>query len=111
MVTSADIHFCPQFGLNVHGKQLYVLIRSASDVSLVTDRNVHDALVRRVAAAWTAWSSGRTDAANAVGATLDGTAIPLAGDGSFDVTVPTTTGTATLALATAAGETTVRPVP
>ena len=110
-LTSADIHFCPQFGLNVHGKQLYVLIRTATDIALITDRNVHDALVRQVAAAWTAWSAGRSDAANVVSATLDGTPIALGGDGGFDVTVPTATGRATLALGTAGGETTVRLVP
>jgi hypothetical protein len=108
---TAGIHFCPDFGLNVHGKQLYVVLRTVSDIQLVSDRNVHDRLIRFTGDAWTAWAAGRTDASNAVTATVDGTPAPLDGDGRFDVTVPTATGSASVLVTTAAGERTARVVP
>jgi hyaluronoglucosaminidase len=110
-VAGANIHFCPQFGLNVHGKRLYVVIRSTSDIQIVSDRNVHDRLVRFAGDTWTAWAAGRTDAANVVTATVDGATAPLDGEGRFDVTVPTVTGSATVLVSTAAGERTARVVP
>ena len=40
-VTSADIRFSPELGLNVHGKALYLVPYSLTDVRTITGRNVH----------------------------------------------------------------------
>jgi hypothetical protein len=108
-LTSADIGFCPQYGLNVHGKSFYWLIRSASDITIVTDRNVHDHLVTLAAVAYETWRSRRGPGSDALALTLDGAPVPLATDGTFDATVAATS--ATLRLATAAGEATARALP
>jgi hyaluronoglucosaminidase len=109
--TGADIHFCPQFGLNVHGKALYFVIRTASDISLVSDRNVHERLVRLVGSLYTDWSARRGPGADTLTLTLAGMAVALAPDGGFDVVVPAPPARVTLLAATAAGEGTALDVP
>lgn len=108
---SADIVFCRQYGLNVHGKSLYFIIRSLESVSIVSDRNVHDRLVMLTGATYDAWSARRGPGADALTLTADGGPVPLAADGTFDATVAAPGGRVTLVLATAAGESTGRPAP
>jgi len=107
LLQTADIHFCPQFGLNVHGKSLFFLIRSASDVSIVSDENVHDRLVRFTGAAYDAFSTGRTPDSDALTMTVEGVPASLGADGSFDATVPVAILHVRLRLTTAAGELTL----
>jgi len=47
---SADIGFDPALGLNVHGKALYPVPFSMTDVRTITGRNVHRRLLEFVAA-------------------------------------------------------------
>jgi hypothetical protein len=100
----AGINFCPQFGLNVHGKALYVL-------GAVSDRNVHDRLVLAAGAAYERWSARRGPGSDALTLVVDGALIPLAPDGTFDAIVPAPGGRATLLVTTAAGESTALTVP
>jgi hypothetical protein len=46
---SADIGFEPALGLNVHGKALYPVPYSMTDVRTITGRNVHRRLLELVA--------------------------------------------------------------
>jgi hyaluronoglucosaminidase len=104
-----NIGFCPQFGLNVHGKVFYFLI-TAAGLETITDRNVHDRLVLATGAAYTEWVARRGPGADTLALALDGTPVPLAADGSFDVTHPASGG-AQLLLTTAAGEATALRIP
>jgi hypothetical protein len=107
----ADIGFCPQFGLNVHGKVFYFLI-TAAGLETITDRNVHDRLVLTAGAAYTQWAARRGPGADTLALTLDGSPIPLAGDGSFDVMhAAPGGGTVQLRLTTLAGEATALRIP
>lgn len=108
-VLGADIRFCPELGLNVHGKALFFLIRDVTDVSIISDRNVHDRLVRLVAEAYAAWSARRGPGADALTLTLDGSSVPLDTDLTFSVSLSATGGT--LVATTAAGEATTRSLP
>jgi hypothetical protein len=107
----ADIHFCPDFGLNVHGKALYFVIHGPTDITIVSDRNVHDRLVLLAATTYTSWAPRQTPGAEALTVTIDNTPAPLSPDGSFDLTVAAPTGHATVLVTTAAGDATALPVP
>src|SRR5262249_24143620 len=43
------IRLCPQFGLNVHGRELYVVPFDITDIRVITGRNVHQRLIGFVA--------------------------------------------------------------
>jgi hypothetical protein len=88
----ADIGFCPQFGLNVHGKALFFFIRSQTDLRIVTDRNVHDRLIELVGRLYATWAAGRSPGSDALSLTLSGAPIPLAEDGAFSATTPMSAG-------------------
>lgn len=110
--TSADIGFCPQLGLNVHGKALYIVPYSLTDLQTITGRNVHDQLLAFVAARYADWLARQEPGANAIVLTLDDAPVTPAPDGTFDVSVPApSNGSATLRLSTAAGDATSRAVP
>lgn len=105
-LTGAERGFCPEFGLNVHGKRLYFLAWSLTRLELTTGRNQYDRLVTLALARHTAWVA-RQGAGTGLTATIDGTPLPLDGDGRFDVTVPFTSGgTVRLEVVTAAGDAT-----
>jgi hypothetical protein len=106
-----DIRFCPEFGLNVHGKQLFVLIRVVPDISFVSDRNVHERLVILAGSTYTVWSPRQTPGSDALTLTIAGTPVALAPDGSFDTTVETQGGHATLEVTSTAGDATALDVP
>jgi hypothetical protein len=99
---TADIAFCPQLGLNVHGKRLYVSL--ANPITLVTGRNRHDQLLDAAALAWSEWTA-RQSATPTLTVTLDGSPVSLAPDGSFDAPVAAT-GTIRVLVATDAGDAT-----
>jgi hypothetical protein len=107
----ADIRFCPEFGLNVHGKQLFVVIRVVPDITIVSDRNVHERLVILAGSTYTEWSPRQTPGSDALTLTIDGVPVSLAPDGSFDATVEAPGGHAVLQVTTAAGDATAHDVP
>ena len=82
------IHPCPDFGLNVHGKALYFFIGSASDLRVVTGRNVHDRLVRFAASRYAAWLDRRVAGADATTVSVSDRAIIPGPDGDFALVVP-----------------------
>jgi hypothetical protein len=109
-VTSADIRFSPELGLNVHGKALYLVPYSLTDVRTITGRNVHQRLLELVADRYGDYVSRRGPRALAL--TIDGTPVALDDAGAFDVTIPLRLGSrATLLATTAAGDATSRVVP
>jgi hypothetical protein len=109
---SADVALCPELGLNVHGKALYAVPYSLTDVRTITGRNVHRRLLEFVAERYADYASRRGPGANALTLTIDGAPVPLAPDGAFDVTIAASAGgTATLFLSTAGGDATSRSVP
>lgn len=111
-VTSADINFCPQLGLNVHGKAIYLVPFSLTDLRTITGRNVHQHLLELVAARWADYQGRQGPGADALSLTIDGVAVPLDGAGGFDVTIALPPGRhATLLATTAAGDATSRVVP
>lgn len=95
----------------MHGKALYFVIRTGSDISLVSDRNVHERLLRLVGSLYTDWSARRGPGADTLALTLAGMPVALAPDGGFDVVVPAPPARVTLLVATAAGEGTALDVP
>ena len=107
---SADIGFCPQFGLNVHGKVFYFFI-TAAGIQTVTNRNVHDRIVLTTGAAYADWSGRRAPGADVLSVTVDQTPVLLAPDGTFDATLPDPGAPARLTVTTAAGEATTVLVP
>jgi hypothetical protein len=111
----ADIRFCTAFGLNVHGKALYFVIRAPdlSDLRIVTDRNVHDRLIRFAGAAYAAWAARRRPGDDALTLTIDGIPTPVAPDGSFSLTFirPEVGNNIRLLLTTAGGDATALFVP
>jgi hypothetical protein len=100
----ADIRFCSEFGLNVHGKSLYVLIASPTDARVISDRNVHDRLIEVTGAAYDAWLTRRTPGADALTLTVNDVTLALPPSGTFDVVVPWGPASFVLDLTTAAGE-------
>jgi hypothetical protein len=104
-ILGPDIRLCPEYGLNVHGKRLYVVPFAIDDVRVISGRNVHDRLV--------AFAIGRAHAFAPPGAltlTANGRPVPLAADGTFSVA--RTDGSALeLLLTTAAGDATIARVP
>lgn len=105
-LTGADRGFCPELGLNVHGKHLYLLAWSLENIELTTGKNQYDRLVALARDRYAAWAA-RQDGGGALSATIDGAPLPLAPDGGFDVTV-TRAGDAPVRLlvTTAAGDAT-----
>jgi hypothetical protein len=115
-IQGADIHFCPEYGLNVHGKSLYVVIRTVRDIAIVTDRNVHDRLVQLAGAEYEAWSARRGPGSDALSVTVGVFQVAVAPDGTFDVTIPpmgrpTRDSRVPVHVVTAAGEPTSALVP
>lgn len=111
-VLGADIAFCPEFGLNVHGKALYVVPTSLTRIDVTTGRNVHDRFLAFVAARQTDFLARQGPGADALAVTLEGAPIALAPDGGFDVTIPLPpTGRGRLVATTAAGDATALLVP
>ena len=109
---SADITFCPELGLNVHGKALYAVPYSIKEVRHITGKNVYRHLLELVAARWADYERRRRPDVSPLTVTLDGAPIALAPDGRFDVTIPRpANGRTTLTVATAAGDTTSLAVP
>jgi hypothetical protein len=98
---TADIAFCPELGLNVHGKRLYVVL---DGFSVVTGRNQHERLVGLAALAWLDWQARRTDPP-VLSLSVDGVPTALSPDGAFDVTVAPS-GPVTLVATTDAGDAT-----
>ena len=106
----ADIAFCTTFGLNVHGKALYVIIRTVSSLEIVADRNVHDRLVRFAGTTYAEWAARQP--AGTLALTADGAPVALDSDGRFTLDAPLPrAGTVRLLAATAAGDATARAVP
>lgn len=104
----ADIALRPELGLNVHGKALYVIPFSATDLRTITGRNAHVRLLELVASCVAAHARE----AATMTLTLDDRPVPLAPDGTFDVTIPRpTTSPASLVVATASGAATASTVP
>jgi hypothetical protein len=103
-LTSADINFCPELGLNVHGKALAIIPVSLTDVRFITDRNVHRRLLETTAALLTDWQSRQAAGATPLALTVDGATVPLASDGTFDAVVPRPA--TALVVATPAGDAT-----
>ena len=112
-LTTADIQFCTDPALlNVHGKLFALIPYSFTSIVTVTGRNVHQNLLVFVAGRYADFQSRQAPGANALALTLDGTAVPLAAYGAFDVMVPApAAGTAVLRAVTAAGDATARTVP
>jgi hyaluronoglucosaminidase len=111
-ILSSDIPFCPELGLNVHGKRLYVVPYSFSVIETITGRNVHQRFLELVAARWADFQSREAPGSTALALTIDGAPVPLAPNGDFDVTIAVPAGgAATLVLTTAAGDATSRVVP
>jgi hypothetical protein len=104
---SADVALCPELGLNVHGKALYAVPYSLTDVRTITGRNVHRNLLELVASRVADYTGRQRSGANAIMLTLDGTPVPLAPDGTFDATIPLpASGSTMLVVTTAGGDTT-----
>src|SRR5262249_37252322 len=101
-----DIRLCPQFGLNVHGKGLYVVPFDVRDIRVITGRNVHEHLIGFVGDTYRAWAARQSDAAGALSLNLDGRPVPLAADGSFSFVMPSGGRTSRLVIATSAGDAT-----
>src|SRR4029079_860755 len=56
-VTAVDIRLCPELGLNIHGKGLYLVPFSVSDIRFITGKNVHHQLLAFVAARHDGWAA------------------------------------------------------
>jgi hypothetical protein len=111
-VLSPEVRLCPELGLNVHGKALYLVPYALDDIRTITGKNVHRMLLELVAARYADWTSRQGPGANALAVTLEGAPVSLGGDGSFDTTIALPpAGSAILVVATAAGDATARRVP
>lgn len=111
-VTSADIRFCPELGLNVHGKALYLVPYSLTDVRTITGQNVHRHLLELVAERYADWVFRNPSGTGTLALSIDGTPLAVDDAGAFDVTTPLPpAGRATLLATTAAGDATSRVVP
>jgi hypothetical protein len=103
----AAIRLCPEFGLNVHGKSLFFIIRSGSDIEIVSDRNVHDRLVVFAAARYAEWRARRAAGADVLRIEIGDRVVMPVADGRFDVHLLGAGGSdRMLRVRTAAGETT-----
>jgi hyaluronoglucosaminidase len=101
----ASIRLCSQFGLNVHGKALYVVPFDITDIRVITGRNVHQRLVGFVAEAHRAWAARQPGTPVGLALTLDGRPVAVGPDGSFSATIPHAPGRSSrLVLETAAGD-------
>jgi hypothetical protein len=109
-LVGADINFCPSFGLNVHGKSFYVLIRTVSDIQVITGHNVHERLVQVVAGFYGDWSGHQGPGSDTLTLTLDAQPVSIAGDGTFSATTAAIGGHVLL-LTTAAGDQTAVDLP
>jgi hyaluronoglucosaminidase len=108
----ADITFCPQFGLNVHGKAIYVYPRTLTDLEVVTGRNVHDHFLAFVANRYADYVSRQGPGADVLSVTLDGAPLALDAQSHFETTIPLpASGHARLVVTTAAGDATSFVVP
>ncbi len=106
-LTGADINFCTTYGLNVHGKALYVLITTT--IQVVGDRNVHDRLVMLTGNNVTR-IAGQTPGALTL--TADGVPVTLDQSGGFTLSTPLPgSGHVRLVAALDGGESTARSVP
>jgi len=103
---TADIGFCPQLGLNVHGKRLYVVL---DGFTVVTGRNQHERLVAMAALAWLDWQARQTGPP-VLSLSVDGVPAALAVDGAFDVAV-VPSGPVHLIATTDAGDATAATLP
>lgn len=103
-ITGADIRFCPELGLNVHGKALAIIPLSLTDVRIVLDRNVHRRLLELASTFLTDWKVRQTAGTVPLSLAAEGVAIPLAPDGAFDALVPA--GATALLVSTPAGDAT-----
>ncbi len=107
-ILGADIRFCPQLGLNVHGKALFILIRSATSIEVIADRNVFGRVVQVAGSRWEAWRARRGPASDLLMVTSGTTDVPLDDDGAFSVSVAIPRGARhPIRVTTGAGETTV----
>lgn len=111
-ILGPGIRVCPDFGLNVHGKVLYFYIESATNLTVVTGRNVHDRLVRFAASRYAAWLDRRSAGADSTTVSVrDRVAVPGA-DGSFTLVVAELrAGPLSVRIRTSAGEETTVEVP
>ena len=103
---TADINFCPLFGLNVHGKRLYVVL---DGFVVVTGLNQHERLITAAALAWFDWQARQTPSP-VLSLTVDGVPATLGPHGFFDVAV-VPSGPVHLLAATDAGDATAATVP
>lgn len=108
-ITGADRGFCPELGLNVHGKRLYMFPQSLETLEIVTGRNQYDRLLALVRDRYAAWVL-RQQAEGALSLARDGVAQALDAEGRFDLTVPDAEPVR-LVVATAAGDATGLTVP
>jgi hyaluronoglucosaminidase len=107
-ILSADVRSCPEFGLNVHGKSLYVAFTDRLEV--ITDRSIHDRLLRLMRGLYQEWSARQDAAPAALTVLIEGVDGPLAA-GGFDVVVPAPAGRVRVTVTTDAGDATSRIVP
>jgi hyaluronoglucosaminidase len=106
----ADIHFCTTYGLNVHGKSLFVLVGVPPDIRIVSDRNVHDRLVELAGTTYASWTARQP--AGALTLTADDAAASVDMNGAFTLDVPAPpSGHVRLVVTTAAGDATALVVP
>jgi len=77
-----EIGFCPELGLNVHGKELYLVL--GNPLALVTGRNQHERLMAFVAAAYLDWAE-RQMPVDTITLAIDGVDTPLTPSNDFDV--------------------------
>ncbi len=108
-VLSADVALCPELGLNVHGKALYAVPYSLTELRTIGGRNVHRQFLELVASRVADYAARQGPAANAIAVTLGDAPVALAPDGTFDATAPG--GSTTLVVTNAAGDATARVVP
>jgi hypothetical protein len=108
---TAEIPLCPELGLNVHGKALYVVPYTTTDIRTITGRNMHRRLLELVAARYADFIARHGAQALPLTVTLDGQPLVLSVDGTFDATIPAPPGAVVLQVMTAAGDATSRGVP
>src|SRR5262249_197276 len=108
----AGIRLCPQFGLNVHGKELYIVPFDVTDIRVITGRNVPRRLIAFVANNQQAGAERQPGGPVALGLSLDGQPVGIGPDGTFSVTSERAPGSpARLVLETAVGDATAVQLP
>ena len=89
------------------GRVLFILIRSATSIEVIADRNVFSRAVQLAAARWEAWQARRRadgDQLTVTSGTID---VPLDDDGAFTVSVAIPRGARhPIRVSTSAGEAT-----